>query len=74
VLAVEDHLLPDIEIRLQRRVEKDQGSTVGNLKNTVATTPKTGAMASRISIRREFFSELPEFNITATVLSPSVKS
>jgi hypothetical protein len=41
---------------------------------SVATAPRAGAMASKNSIGREFFSELPEFNITVTVLSTSVKS
>jgi len=40
----------------------------------VTTAPKTGATASKNSMRREFTSVLPEFSITVTVLSPSVKS
>ncbi len=54
----------------RRRTKKYWETTM----KSATTAPKIGATASKKSIRKEFFSELPEFSITVTVLSPSVKS
>ena len=45
-----------------------------NSMKSAVTAPRTGAIAPKNSVLEEFFSELPKVNITATVLSPSVKS